>query len=76
MTEECTGLDVVEWFYKKKFYQQAITYIEAKLPQEWVDMKLITYEVEDSVCKELQLKLKRQMKIKKYYGNAISNTVF
>mgnify|MGYP003210553517 CR=1 FL=1 len=36
LTEECTGLDVVEWFYKKKFYQQAITYIEAKLPQEWV----------------------------------------
>ena len=31
----------------------------AKLPQEWVDMKLITYEVEDSVCKELQLKLKK-----------------
>ena len=65
LTEECTGLDVVEWFYKKKFYQQAITYIEAKLPQEWVDMKLITYEVEDSVCKELQLKLKKTNENKK-----------
>lgn len=50
---------------QKKFYQQAITYIEAKLPQEWVDMKLITYEVEDSVCKELQLKLKKTNENKK-----------
>ena len=35
------------------------------MPQEWVDMKLITYEVEDSVCKELQLKLKKTNENKK-----------
>lgn len=40
LTEHYTGLDVVEWLYKKKFYQQAITYLEAKLPKEWIKIEL------------------------------------
>ena len=39
---EHTGLDVVEWLYKKKFYQQAVTYIESKMPKEWIG-SIITY---------------------------------
>ena len=46
LKDSCTGIDIVEWFYEKKFYQQAITYIESKLPQEWVKRKLITMNAE------------------------------
>lgn len=38
------GLDVVEWLYKKKFYQQAITYLEAKLPKEWIHIEYLPEE--------------------------------
>ena len=34
------GLDVVEWLYRKKFYQQAITYVESRIPKEWVEVKI------------------------------------
>ena len=46
LKDSCTGIDIVEWFYEKKFYQQAITYIESKLPQEWVKRKLVTMNAE------------------------------
>lgn len=35
-----SGLDVVEWLYRKKFYQQAITYVESRIPKEWVEVKI------------------------------------
>ena len=44
LDDTCTGLDIVEWFYKKKFYQQAITYIESKLPREWVSRNILSYK--------------------------------
>ena len=59
LEESCTGLDIVEWFYKKKFYQQAITYIEAKLPQEWVERKTISYKENRTGLNELKKTLKK-----------------
>lgn len=59
LEESCTGLDIVEWFYKKKFYQQAITYIEAKLPQEWVERKTISYKENGTGLNELKKTLKK-----------------
>ena len=54
LDDSWTGIDVVEWFYKKKLYQQALTYIEAKLPIEWVQKKkIIEYENEDEVSLDL-----------------------
>ena len=48
LSNSCTGLDIVAWFYKKKFYQQAITYIEAKMPKEWLNKKkIIEYKKEE-----------------------------
>ena len=50
--QKCTGLDIVEWLYNKKFYQQAITYIESKMPKEWCirtnpDHGFIKYEIDE-----------------------------
>lgn len=56
LSEDCTGLDIVEWFYRKGFYQQAITYIEAKLPQEWVSRKIISYRIEEEILAKLKKK--------------------
>ena len=40
LEESYSGLDVVEWLYRKKFYQQAITYVESRIPKEWVEVKI------------------------------------
>lgn len=60
LEDSCTGLDIVEWFYKKKFYQQAITYVEAKLPKEWIDKGIIQYNVEPSEMEALKKKLHKE----------------
>lgn len=60
LEESCTGLDIVEWFYKKKFYQQAITYIESKLPQEWVEREIISYKENGNGLNELKELLKKR----------------
>lgn len=63
LSNSCTGLDIVAWFYKKKFYQQAITYIEAKMPKEWLNKKkIIDYKKEEDaeVLKELKWKLNKR----------------
>ena len=61
LEESCTGLDIVEWFYKKKFYQQAITYIESKLPQEWVEREIISYKENGNGLNELKKLLKKHL---------------
>ena len=61
LAEQCTGLDVVEWFYKKGFYQQAITYIEAKLPKEWVEKKIISYSFTKEKITEENWKNKKDL---------------
>ena len=40
LEESYSGLDVVEWLYRKKFYQQAITYVESRIPIDWVEVKI------------------------------------
>lgn len=59
LEDSCTGLDIVEWFYKKKFYQQAITYVEAKLPKEWIKKRIVEYRIEPEVMKKLKTKLSK-----------------
>lgn len=60
LEDSCTGLDIVEWFYKKNFYQQAITYVEAKLPKEWIDKGIIKYTVEPNELEALKKKLHKE----------------
>ena len=60
LEESCTGLDIVEWFYKKKFYQQAITYIESKLPREWVERGILSCKVSKSRLNDLKTYLNKE----------------
>lgn len=60
LEDNCTCLDVVEWFYKKGFYQQAITYIEAKIPMEWKEKGIISYHISDKVLNDLKCKLRKK----------------
>lgn len=70
LDDDCAGLDIVEWFYKKGFYQQAITYIEAKLPQEWLTKNseretpdkrkaIISYDIDENILQTLKERLKK-----------------
>lgn len=59
LEDSCTGLDIIEWLYKKKFYQQAITYIEAKMPNEWVQKGIIHYEISDEVLAIMKKELRK-----------------
>lgn len=60
LEKDCTGLDVIEWFHKKGFYQQAITYLESKMPEEWIKKKIISYEDNEKVIKILKAKLNKK----------------
>ena len=53
LAENCDALDVIEWLCKKKFYFQALSYIESRMPQKWVKDNVLSYEVvEGTVPKE------------------------
>ena len=52
-------LDVVKWFCKKEFYQQALTYIEAYVPTELVEKRIITWEYDKKKLLNIK-KLKKQ----------------
>ena len=54
LEDSCTGLDIIEWLYKKKFYQQAITYIESKMPKEWVSKGIIRYGTSESTLNTIK----------------------
>ena len=56
---DCSGLDIVEWFYRKGFYQQAITYIEAKLPEEWFQKKIISCKMEEGMMDTIKSNLSK-----------------
>lgn len=45
LSPEVTKLDIMEWFFHKKFYQQALTYLEAKIPEEWNEKNILRFEV-------------------------------
>lgn len=42
--EECANIDIIDWFHRKQFYQQALTFIESKIPLELCGKKLINFE--------------------------------
>lgn len=72
LEDDCTGLDIVEWFYRKGFYQQAITYIESRLPKEWLIKKseqeesygnskaIIAYDIDPTILETLKRKLNKK----------------
>ena len=59
LEKECTGLDVIEWFHKKGFYQQAITYLESKMPEEWIKKEIISYKDPQNELEKLKKRLKK-----------------
>lgn len=42
---DCTKMNVVKWLWKKKFYQQALTYIESQIPKEWEKRGILNFEI-------------------------------
>ena len=44
LRDNCTKLDIVEWLWNKKFYQQALTYIESQIPKEWENKKVLFFK--------------------------------
>lgn len=43
LDDACTALDVIEWLSAKKMYQQALTYLESKIPQEWEKLGILNF---------------------------------
>lgn len=74
LEDSCTGLDIVEWLYRKKFYQQAITYIEAKMPEEWVKREIISYNIDINTLEKMKEKLGKEYE--KYDNIVISQIVY
>ena len=60
LEKDCTGLDVIEWFHKKGFYQQAITYLESKMPEEWIKKEIISYKDPQNELGKLKKRLKKE----------------
>lgn len=50
--KECNGIAMVKWLYENKFYQQALTYIEARIPGEIIgkegEERLLTYKITEN----------------------------
>ncbi len=59
LTEYYSTIDVVEWFRKKEFYQQALTYIEAYVPNELVNKGIIKWSYDKLEIYELK-KVRKQ----------------
>lgn len=49
LKEDVSVLDKIQWFHKKKLYQQTLTYIESKSLEEWGKNKLIWFEAEQEL---------------------------
>lgn len=43
LNKDCSVPDVIEWMWSKKFYQQALTYIESRVPQYWEETKILFF---------------------------------
>lgn len=43
LKDECTNIDIIDWFYRKQFYQQALTFIESKIPSELCEKNIIRF---------------------------------
>lgn len=60
LKDECRRLDAVAWCLKKHFYQQALTFIEARIPDEIMEKKILDY---NCVLKDQIFKLKSLAKL-------------
>ena len=50
LNDTCTALDVIEWLSAKKMYQQTLTYLESKIPEEWEKLGILNFsETEETV---------------------------
>lgn len=49
-----TTINVVKWFHKKEFYQQALTYIEAFIPTELVKMGILSWTYDQEKVEHLK----------------------
>ncbi len=43
LNDNCTVLDVIEWLSSKKMYQQTLTYLESKTPNEWRERGILNF---------------------------------
>lgn len=48
LNDTCSKLDVIEWLLKKKLYQQVLTYIESKIPDDWENRGILMFYIEKS----------------------------
>lgn len=53
LKEDCRQLDVVAWCIRKKFYQQALTFVESKIAKELFLLNVLKYEIKSGDEKEL-----------------------
>lgn len=60
LEDDCTGLAVIKWFYGKGFYQQAITYIESKMPGEWKKKGILSWENGKTTLQKLKDTLRKK----------------
>lgn len=51
LDDTCTAWDVVEWLSAKKMYQQALTYLESKTPQEWEKQGILNFSETEETAK-------------------------
>ena len=54
LKDECTNIDIIDWFYRKQFYQQALTFIESKIPSELCEKKIITFTYDQKKISDLK----------------------
>ena len=49
LNDSCTVLDVIEWLSSKKMYQQTLTYLESKIPNEWGERGILNFTDRDEI---------------------------
>lgn len=54
LKDECTNIDIIDWFYRKQFYQQALTFIESKIPSELCEKNIIRFIYNKDKLNELK----------------------
>jgi len=60
LKDECTNIDIIDWFYRKQFYQQALTFIESKIPSELCEKNIIAFEYDKDKIFEIKKKDKKR----------------
>lgn len=52
-------LELVRWAFRKKFYQQAVTIIESRMPQDFLERRILYYAEDEDQIKEFKKELNR-----------------